>query len=201
MFSRAAHKGIPGTGGRPSILRGGFRHLASVTASQASFRKRNLVWGFLSFRHGASPSPATPSKLRWHSRGVTPLMRLRCIDLGKSVTAKLNSAHPSPDLRHCPRADGFRQRQVRRKVTTPSFDSIARQLFPRFRLEIRVRRCCRRREPIGIEFAPQKKRDRLINGLEINTLCVTTNISSLGARSISEPSRTWQRVHMNDIRN
>lgn len=50
------------------------------------------------------PFLSAAAKLRWHSRGVTPLMRLRCIDPGKSVTAKLNSAHPRPS--HCPRAAG-----------------------------------------------------------------------------------------------
>lgn len=113
-----------------------------LPASRQVRRSGSGIWFGVSFPFGATRRRhPLPSKLRWHSRGVTPLMRLRCIDLGKSVTAKLNSARPSFDLRYCPRVYGFRQRQVRRKVTTPSFDSIARQLFPRFRLEIRARRC------------------------------------------------------------
>lgn len=69
-------------------------------------------------------------------------MRLRCIDPGKSVTAKLNSAHPRPSVSppdkkrrvECKERPTRVRRQVRRKVTiTPSIaDSIARQLFLRF---------------------------------------------------------------------
>lgn len=126
---------------RLSFPRGGFLE-AILPAVSRQVRRRSgsgiRFRGFLSFQRVAAKVKVALTR-RNFADAVT--MYRSC---WHGVTAKLNSAHPRPSYR--PRASlaaGLageeRSRQVRRDASEGNdivVDSIARQLFPRFRLKV-----------------------------------------------------------------
>lgn len=111
---------------RPSIPRGGFRRAAGVTG-ESGRRSGSGIWFGVSFPFGSRVAVEVKVALtRRNSTDAVTMYR----STGKSVTAKLNSAHPRPS--HCPRRGIVRQgRETTSDVSEgKDADSIARANYP-----------------------------------------------------------------------